>query len=195
MRGLNANKRRVGPDEDGDPITTMVVDWTSPGAAQPQPEPDPWAAPRRQDQRTAMLRLQRVLMAELAEHGVDLPIPPDGPVVRMIDQEIVRERRAADRYRERHVGVSRDRDAVMRFRGLTVQATCVAPVMHLASLFDAHYEVGELVLHRVLIDAGWQRHERLSEMDSDHRSTSRERVGAVLAGSRGPRVGDNRGGL
>ena len=48
-------------------------------------------ASRRQDQRTAVLRLKRVLMAVLAEHGVELPIPPDGPVVRMIDQEIVRE--------------------------------------------------------------------------------------------------------
>ena len=27
----------------------------------------------------------------LAEHGVELPVPPDGPVVRMVDQEIVRE--------------------------------------------------------------------------------------------------------
>lgn len=87
LRAANAPE----PDEDGEPITTMVVDWVaaSPGGARtPQ---DPWAGPRRQDQRTAMLRLKRVLMAELAEHGVDLPIPPDGPVVRMIDQEIVRE--------------------------------------------------------------------------------------------------------
>ena len=38
-----------------------------------------------------MLRLKRVLMAVLAEQGVELPIPPDGPMVRMIDQEIVRE--------------------------------------------------------------------------------------------------------
>ena len=30
-------------------------------------------------------------MSVLAEQGVDLAIPPDGPVVRMIDQEIVRE--------------------------------------------------------------------------------------------------------
>ena len=30
-------------------------------------------------------------MEILADQGVDLPIPPDGPVVRMIDQEIVRE--------------------------------------------------------------------------------------------------------
>ena len=46
---------------------------------------------RRQDQRTAVLRLKRVLMTILAEQGVDLPIGPDGPVVRMVDQEIVRE--------------------------------------------------------------------------------------------------------
>lgn len=31
-------------------------------------------------------------MSVLADQGVDLPIPPDGPVVRMVDQEIVRER-------------------------------------------------------------------------------------------------------
>jgi hypothetical protein len=30
-------------------------------------------------------------MSILAEKGVELPIPPDGPVVRMVDQEIVRE--------------------------------------------------------------------------------------------------------
>ena len=78
-------------DEDGEAVTTLVIDWqpVPPGGAQP-PE-DPWAEPSRQDQRTAMLRLKRVLMAELAEHGVDLPIPPDGPTVRMIDQEIVRD--------------------------------------------------------------------------------------------------------
>ena len=46
---------------------------------------------RRQDQRTAVLRLKRVLMGVLADQGVELPIPPDGPLVRMIDQEIVRE--------------------------------------------------------------------------------------------------------
>ena len=38
-----------------------------------------------------MLRLKRVMMTILAEGGIDLPIPPDGPVVRMVDQEIVRE--------------------------------------------------------------------------------------------------------
>ena len=85
------------PDEDGEPITSRVIDWqpagapdsTRPGAA--RPAPDPWAECRRQDQRTAVLRLKRVLMDILADRGVDLPIPPDGPTVRMIDQEIVRE--------------------------------------------------------------------------------------------------------
>ena len=82
-----------GLDEDGDKITTMVVDWLPPGTAQAvAPPDDPWAlACRQQDQRTAMLRLKRVMMTILAERGIDLPIPPDGPVVRMVDQEIVRE--------------------------------------------------------------------------------------------------------
>jgi hypothetical protein len=78
------------PDEDGEPVSTMVVDWSA-APTQPQSEPDPWAQGRRQDQRTAVLRLKRVLMGVLADQGVDLPIPPDGPMVRMVDQEIVRE--------------------------------------------------------------------------------------------------------
>src|SRR5215470_10415049 len=74
-------------DEDGDPITTMVVDWLPPGSAQASSAPDdPWAKPKRQDQRTAALRLKRVLMTILAEQGIDLPIAPDGPVVRMVDE-------------------------------------------------------------------------------------------------------------
>ena len=79
-------------DEDGDPITTMVVDWLPPGAAEAAQtvSSDPWAKPKRQDQRTAALRLKRVLMTILAEQGVDLSIEPDGPVVRMVDQKLVR---------------------------------------------------------------------------------------------------------
>jgi hypothetical protein len=54
----------VGKDEDGDPITTTVVDWLPPGTAPASSTPDdPWAKPKRQDQRTAVLRLKRVLMA------------------------------------------------------------------------------------------------------------------------------------
>jgi len=80
------------PDEDGDPITTMVVDWLPVRAAEVavQPPPDPWSLCRRQDQRTAVLRLKRVLETVLAENGVERPIA-DGPVVRMVDQELVRE--------------------------------------------------------------------------------------------------------
>jgi len=57
--------------------------------AAPAPH-DPWAKPKRQDQRTAALRLKRVLMSIMAEQGVALPIPPDGPIVRMVDQKLVR---------------------------------------------------------------------------------------------------------
>jgi hypothetical protein len=80
-------------DEDGEPYKTLVIDWqpVRPGGIQPQPESDPWAQARRQDQRTAALRLKRVLMSMLADQGVELAIPPDGPTVRMIDQEKVRE--------------------------------------------------------------------------------------------------------
>jgi hypothetical protein len=79
------------PDEDNEPVTTMVVDWTAvpPGGAQPQHK-DPWAQGRQQDQRTAAQRLRRALMSVLAGEGVELSIPPDGPTVRMVDQEIVR---------------------------------------------------------------------------------------------------------
>src|SRR5262245_11557882 len=78
-------------DEDGDPITTMVVDWLPPGAAPaPSAPDDPWAKPKRQDQRTAVLRLKRVLMAILADQGVDLPVEPEGPAGRMVDQNLVR---------------------------------------------------------------------------------------------------------
>jgi hypothetical protein len=78
-------------DEDGDPITTLVVDWqTGPATAQIQLN-DPWEQSRQSSLRTTALRLKRVLMAILADRGVDLPTSPDGPVLRMIDQEIVRE--------------------------------------------------------------------------------------------------------
>jgi hypothetical protein len=79
-----------GLDEDGHLIKSMVVDWTAPGPASNKPAPDPWGQSRRQDQRTTVMRLKRILMAAMAEHGVELQIPPDGPVVRMIDQGEVR---------------------------------------------------------------------------------------------------------
>jgi hypothetical protein len=77
------------PDEDGDPITTLVIEWTT-GPTAPPPPKDPWQQCRRGDQQTAVTRLKRVLMAMLAGHGVDRPISSNGPTVRMIDREIVR---------------------------------------------------------------------------------------------------------
>jgi hypothetical protein len=79
------------PDEDGAPITTMVIDWRPAPPAGARAEPDLWEQCRRQDQRTALLRLKRVLYEVLAERGQELPVPPDGPIVRMADQELVRE--------------------------------------------------------------------------------------------------------
>jgi hypothetical protein len=91
----------LGVDEDGDPITTMVVDWTNAGdSADPGPGTDSWAESRQANTRQAMLLLKRVMMAMLAEKGVDLPSAPDGPAIRMIDRELVRDefyaRTAAD---------------------------------------------------------------------------------------------------
>jgi hypothetical protein len=79
------------PDEDGEPVTTMVVDWQPAAADCVYVQPDPWRQCRRQDQQTAVLRLKRQLEAALAAHGIELPVPPDGPAVRMVDQGIVRE--------------------------------------------------------------------------------------------------------
>jgi hypothetical protein len=78
-------------DEDGESTTTLVVDWQSgPGTAQ-GPLNDPWKQSRQSSLQTTAVRLKRILMAVLAEHGVDQPIARNGPVVRMVDQEIVRE--------------------------------------------------------------------------------------------------------
>jgi len=79
------------PDEEGNPITTLVVDWTAPAAAPAGPGPDPWEGERRTDARQAMLLLKRVLMGKLAEHCVELELTTGGPTMRGIDQELVRE--------------------------------------------------------------------------------------------------------
>ena len=77
-------------DEDGESTTTRVVDWQSgPGASQGPPN-DPWEQSRQSSLRTTALRLKRILMSVLAARGVDLPIAPNGPVVRMVDQAILR---------------------------------------------------------------------------------------------------------
>jgi AAA domain len=58
-------------DEDGDPITTMVVDWQPvPPIGHARPEQDLWQC-RRQDQQATVTRLKRALEATLADHGVE----------------------------------------------------------------------------------------------------------------------------
>jgi hypothetical protein len=79
------------PDEEGNPITTLVVDWTAFAATSPGSAPDPWESERRTDARQGMLLLKRVLMAKLAEHGVEFELTAGGPTMRGIDQEFVRE--------------------------------------------------------------------------------------------------------
>jgi hypothetical protein len=77
------------PDEDGDRITTLVIEWVAtPTAAASSPQ-DPWQQCRRSDQKAAVTRLRRVLMAMLAEQGVEQPISPNGPTTRMIERETV----------------------------------------------------------------------------------------------------------
>jgi hypothetical protein len=78
------------PDEDGEPVTTMIVEWQPNLPGGNRPGPDPWAQGRRQDQRTAVLRLKRVMMSAMAEHGIEREIPPDGPAARMIAYGVVR---------------------------------------------------------------------------------------------------------
>ena len=82
------------PDEDGDPVTTLVIDWQPgrPGGAAVHAPTDPWEAScRRGDQMGRVLRLRDALTDALTEHGTELPIPPDGPTVRMVGLEFVRQ--------------------------------------------------------------------------------------------------------
>ena len=75
-------------DEDGEPITTLVISWS---AQQPQSVKsikDPWEESRQTETRQAMLLLKRVMITKLAECGCELPLEPP---VRGIDREIVRE--------------------------------------------------------------------------------------------------------
>jgi hypothetical protein len=75
------------PDEDGDPIKTLVIKWGGQESQQSKPVRDPWEENRKAETRQAMLLLKRVIMAKLAEAGCELPLEPP---VRGIDREIVR---------------------------------------------------------------------------------------------------------
>jgi hypothetical protein len=74
-------------DEDGEPITTLVIQWGAQQQQSAQATKDPWEENRQVETRQAMLLLKRVMMAKLAEAGCKLPLEPP---VRGIDREIVR---------------------------------------------------------------------------------------------------------
>jgi hypothetical protein len=75
------------PDEDGEPVKTLVIDWGKQEPRPAGPSRDPWEQDR--DARTpqSLMLLKRVLMAKLAQYGRELPLDPP---VRGIDIEIVR---------------------------------------------------------------------------------------------------------
>jgi hypothetical protein len=75
-------------DEDGEPITTLVISWSAQQPQSVKPTKDPWEESRQTETRQAMLLLKRVMMTKLAECGCELPLEPP---VRGIDREIVRE--------------------------------------------------------------------------------------------------------
>jgi hypothetical protein len=83
----------LGTDEDGDKITSRVIEWGgSTQEASPPPPPDPWQSARRDDQQASILRLKDVLHEALAQEGVEKPVQPGGPSVRMVQQQTVRMR-------------------------------------------------------------------------------------------------------
>jgi hypothetical protein len=79
---FNVRTIETGVDEDGDPITSQVIDWEAPqktaGASDPR-----WTK--------SMLLLRRILMSELADHGQSVRPFDDGPEVRACDMELVRD--------------------------------------------------------------------------------------------------------
>ena len=81
------------PDEDGEPVSTLVIDWQQgpPAAGQVQPETDPWQDSRiNADMRQNLALLKRILMAVLAKKGTPIQIAPDEPVRQAINLELLR---------------------------------------------------------------------------------------------------------
>ena len=78
------------PDEDGEPVTTLVIDWQHGPPTQPQAEPDPWQDSRQSETRDALALLKRILMTVLASKGAPQPIAPDGPIQQAVALEILR---------------------------------------------------------------------------------------------------------
>jgi len=80
---FTVRKVDMGPDQFGKPMTTLVLDWGAAQAAQPAAAKDRWTKPTR--------RLRQVLMTILADHGSQHQPYADGPTVRAVDIELVRQ--------------------------------------------------------------------------------------------------------
>jgi AAA domain len=80
------------PDEDDEPVSTLVIDWQQgpPAAGQAQPETDPWQASRNADMRQNLALLERILMAGLAKKGTPIQVAPDEPMRQAINLELLR---------------------------------------------------------------------------------------------------------
>jgi hypothetical protein len=97
---LCARKRRSGPngeefpfraklfdmgfDPRGTPMTTLIIDWTTApdGSTQTKPKDDQWSK--------SLRLLRQTLMTMLVDCGNDLRPFADGPIVRAVDEEIIR---------------------------------------------------------------------------------------------------------
>jgi len=77
---FTARKVDMGPDQFGQPMSTLVLDW---GAVQaPQAVKERWSK--------SLRLLRQVLMTMLADHGRNCEPYADGPTVRACDLELVR---------------------------------------------------------------------------------------------------------
>jgi hypothetical protein len=70
----------IGTDEDGEPITRVVIDWDKQVAT--KPDEARWSP--------SLQLLRRILMTMLVTASSDLTPFADGPVVRAVDRELVR---------------------------------------------------------------------------------------------------------
>ena len=80
-----ATELDLGIDRDGDPITTLTIEWdtTTGKPAEQKQQPRRW--------RKALATLRRVLQVALAESGQHTrPFGSEGPLVRAVDRESVR---------------------------------------------------------------------------------------------------------
>lgn len=71
----------IGTDRTGKPMTTLVIEWG--GAVEPVRDRGAWPKPLRV--------FHHALVDALLDHGIALQPFPDGPIVRLVDRERVRD--------------------------------------------------------------------------------------------------------